>query len=192
MQGDPYGNADRVIVRVHHNTTVVRALAQPATTAGFTVALQVVVGVGNLTDGGAAGHEHHAGLAGRQTEHGVGPFAGGELRERTGGTGHSGALAGTELDAVHEGTNRNFAEREAVADFRSDAAAGGDHLAYLESFRSDDISLLSVFVLNQGDAGAAVRIILDGLHSLVTATDVTHGHLTGVVTTAGALERLTQ
>ena len=57
----------RVIVRVHHDTTVVRALAQPATTAGLAVALQVVVGVGNLTDGGAAGHEHHAGLAGRQT-----------------------------------------------------------------------------------------------------------------------------
>ena len=110
---------------------------------------------------------------------------------------------------MHEGTDRNFSERQAVADLRSDAAAGSNHLTDLESVRSDDVSLLSVFVLHEGDAGAAVRIILDGLngrgalvlgaaevddavHTLVTATEVTHGHLTGVVASARALEGLQQ
>ena len=110
---------------------------------------------------------------------------------------------------MNYGTYRNFTQREAVADLRSDAAAGSDYLTNLESLRGDDISLLAILILYKGDTCAAVRIVLDGengcragilvttevddtVHSLVTATDVTYGHLTGVVASACALERLQQ
>ena len=117
----------RVVDRVHHDTPVVGTAAQPAAATGLSEGLEVVVRVGNGTDGGAAGHEDHPGLARRQTQDGVRALTGGELREGAGGAGHDGALTGTELDVVHEGTYRNFAEREGVADLGRDALAGSDH-----------------------------------------------------------------
>ena len=127
-----FTTSHRVIVRVHDNTTVVRALAHPTAAARLTVALQVMIRVGNGTDRCTAGNEHHTGLARRKTKDCVVAFAGSELCGSTGGAGHSGALTGTELDVVHEGTYRNFTQREAVADFGSDTASGSDNLAYLE------------------------------------------------------------
>ena len=204
-----FTTSHRVIVRVHDNTTVVRALAHPTAATRLTMALQVMVRVGYGTDRCAAGNEHHTGFTGRETKNCVVAFAGSELCRSTGGAGHCSTLTRAELDVVYEGTNRNFGEREAVTNLRSDAATGSDNLSNLDAVRSDDVFLYSVFVLYESDACATVRIILDGpdgcgalvlgteevddaVHSLVTATDVTHGHLTGVVTTAGALERLTQ
>ena len=52
-----------MIHRVHDDTAVVRALAEPAPAAGLSMALEVVVSVGYLADGSTAGHEDHAGLA---------------------------------------------------------------------------------------------------------------------------------
>jgi hypothetical protein len=200
-----FTTSHRVIVRVHDNTTVVRTLAEPAATSGLSVALQVMIRIGNGTDRGTAGNEHHAGLTRRETKDCVVAFAGSELCRCTGGAGHCGALTGTELDVVNEGTYRNLGEREAVADLGSYAAARSDNLTNLDAVRSDDVFLDSVLVLDESDACAAVRIILDGLyrcgafvlgteevddavHSLVTATDVTHCHLAGVVAAASALE----
>ncbi len=163
--------------------------------------------VGHGAHGCAAGNQHHTGLAGRETENGVVAFTGGQLSERTGGTCHGGTLTGTELDVVDERTNRNFRERERVAQLRSDTATGSDNLTDLDAGRGDDVLLDAIFILDQGDAGAAVRIVLDGqnlggavvlraeevndtVHFLVTATDITHGHLTRVITAAGPLKRL--
>jgi hypothetical protein len=110
---------------------------------------------------------------------------------------------------VNHGTDRNLIEREAVADLGSDTATGLDLLAYLKALRSDDIPLLSIGILNKSDTSAAVRIVLDGknlcrlvvfvtkeiddtVHLLVSATDITHGHLTSVVASASPLKRLKQ
>ena len=153
-----------------------------------------------------AGNENHTGLTGRETKDSVVAFAGSELCGSTGGAGHRSTLTRAELDVVNEGTYRNFGEREAVTDLRSDSASRSDNLADLDAVRSDDVLLDSVFVLYESDACAAVRIILDGLdrcgalvlgteevddavHPLVTATDVTHCHLAGVVAAASALKR---
>ncbi len=198
-----------MIDRVHYNTTVVRALAEPAAASGLSVGFEVVVRVGHDTDGSAAADENHTGLAGGQTQDCVVAFAGCELCGSTGAAGHSGTLAGTELDVVYKGTNGDFTQGKAVADLGSDAAAGGDNLSYLDAVGSDDIPLLAVLILDEGDAGAAVRIILDGqngcgalilvaeevddtVHPLVAAADVANGHLAGVVAATRALERLKQ
>ena len=204
-----FTTSHRVIVRVHDNTTVVGALAKMATAAGLAVRLEVVVRVGHGTYGSAAAYENHTGLAGGQTQDCVVAFAGCELGAGAGAACHCGTLAGTELDVVHEGTDGDFTQRQAVADLGSDTAAGGHDLADLDSVGSDDITLLAILILDQGDAGAAVRIILDGhngcgalvfvaeevddaVHPLVAAADVTYGHLTGVVAAAGALKGFEQ
>ena len=74
-------------------------------------------------------------------------------------------------------------------------------LTYLQAVRSEDISLRTISVVQQSDASRTIGIVLDALDRsrdtvliflevdetkllLVTTTDVAHGHLTGVVTTA--------
>ena len=52
----------RVINRVHNDTTVVRASAEPTLATGLTVTLEVVVCIGYLTNGSAAADENHTGL----------------------------------------------------------------------------------------------------------------------------------
>ena len=198
-----------MIVRVHDDTTVVRALAEPAATACLSVGFEVVVGVGHDTDNCAAADEDHAGFARREAENCVVALACCELCAGTGAACHCGTLAGTELDIVYKGTDGNFTQREAVADLGSDTAAGGDNLTYLDTVGSDDITLLAILILYEGDAGAAVGVVLDGengcsafvlvaeevddtVHLLVAAAKVADGHLAGVVAATRALEGLKQ
>ena len=108
---------------------------------------------------------------------------------------------------MHERTHGDVGEREAVAQFRGGLLTGLDHLTDLQAVRGEDVALQAVLILDEGDAGGAVRIVLDGehgglefvavadevddaVHSLVSAATVTHGHLTGVVTSAGGLQGL--
>ena len=61
--GTAFTTTHRVIYRVHHDTSVVRADAEPALAAGLSVALEVVISVGYLADGCTAGYEDHTDLA---------------------------------------------------------------------------------------------------------------------------------
>ena len=201
-----FTTSHRVVYRVHDNSAVVRPAAEPAAAACLSGRLQIVVTIGNHTYSGTAGRKHHSGLARREAENSVVTFTRGELGVSTRGTGHCRTLSRAELDGVYVGSNWNFAERKSVAYLRSDAGAGLYDLADLDALRGDDIPFLAVRILYQSDAGAAVRIILDSLygsldivlvaqeivdtvHSLVTAADIAHCHLAGVVASAGSLER---
>ena len=147
----------RVIMRVHDDTTVVRAASEPAVATGLTERFQIMVGVGDGTDGSAAGDGDHAGLTGRETQDRIVAFTGGELGEGAGGTGHRGALSGTKLDGVDQGTHRNGGKREAVAHIRSGIGAGLEHLTDLQAVRGEDIALQAVLILDEGDAGGCGR-----------------------------------
>src|SRR5690606_5448002 len=90
------------------------------------------------------------------------------------------------------------------------ACTGFDAHSLLEAFRGDDVALLAVGVVEQGDASRAVRVVLDvsdlGRHAvlvitlevddavgaLVTATLVTRGDAPLVVAAALLRQRLDQ
>ena len=84
---------------------------------------------------------------------------------------------GLQLDGVDHGADRDVAQRQVVAGLDVGARAGLDPVALLQLVRRDDVALLAVGVVQQRDAGGAVRVVLDvsdlGRHAvLVGATEV--------------------
>ena len=176
-------------------------------TAGLTDHDVGVLGVANLADGGAAGHENATHLGGRHADDRVLALLTHELAGGTSGTGDSSALARLELDGVDEGTHGNLGQRHGVARLDVGAGTGDDGVADLEALGGQDVALLAVHVVEQGDASGAVRVVLDGsdlgrhavlvalevdhaVLALHAATLVAHGDATGVVTTGLDRQRL--
>lgn len=201
--------AHGVVDGVHDDAAVAGTATEPAAAAGLTADFEVVFGVGDDAYGGAAGLEDHAHFAAGHFDDGVLVVAGHELGVGAGGADHFSALAGTEFDVVDECAEGDFGECEGVADFWGDAFAGHDCLADLEALRGEDVAFFAVGVADEGDAGAAVGVVLDGfddsgdavfvafevdeaVHSFVAAADVAHGHLTLVVAAAGFAEAVDQ
>ncbi len=153
-------------------------------------------------DSGLAGSENLAGFAGRQFDDSIVPFAGDELGESAGRTCHEGALAGTKFDAVDKGTDGDGAQGKSVSYFGSGISAAEERRTYLEAVGGDDVGLDAVNVVEKGDAGRPVGVVLDALYycgdsveislkvydtvfALVSATKVTGGEMAFVVATAG-------
>ena len=101
-------------------------------------------------------------------------------------------------------TQRNLAQEERVAHLGSDTGAAHYGLTHLEAVRCDDVALHAVGINQECNACGTIGIVLDRFHSggdavlrtsevdhtvhlLVTAADVTHRHLTGIVAAARAL-----
>ena len=166
-----------------------------------------VLGIADLTDGGTAGHEDTAHLGGRHADDRVLALLAHELASGTSGTGDSGTLARLELDCVDEGTHGNLGQRHGIARLNVGAGTGNDGVADLEALGGQDVALLAVHVVKQGDASGTVRVVLDGSdlgrHAILIALEidnavltlnaaalVTHGDATGVVTTSLDRQRL--
>ena len=152
----------RVVDRVHRNAAVGGLDATPAVRAGLADGHVLVVRVANLADRRHALDQHAAGLAGRQLQQRVIAFLRDQLHLRAGRTGHLRALAGTQLDVVHDRAGRNVLQRQRVADQNVGLRAAHDLLADLQPERLNDVALFAVRIMNQRDARAAVRVVLDG------------------------------
>jgi hypothetical protein len=111
---------------------------------------------------------------------------------------------------VHDGADRDVAQRQAVARLDVGGRPVLDPVALLEPVRRDDVALLAVGVVQECDPGRAVGVVLDvrdlGRHAvLVVATEVddavgalvatalvTGGDPAGVVAAALAVQRADQ
>src|SRR5690349_14304830 len=167
----------RVVDGVHHDTADGRALALPAHAAGLAPVDIGLLGVADLTDGGAAADVDVAHLARRHPQLGAGALLGDELGAVAGGTGDLGTATGPELDAVDRRTDRDVAQRQVVARLDVSRRARLDRGALAHPERRDDVALLAVGEVQQRDAGGAVGVVLDvrdlRRHAvLVVATEV--------------------
>ena len=193
-----------VINRVHHDTTVVRTTTEPTAATGLTGAFESVVGVTYGTDGSLTCGEDTTRLTRRHLDDGVEPFARSKLSEDTRRANHLSALTWTKLDIVNDRTDRDVSQWEAVPYLRCSFCTRHHFLTYLQTVRSEDISLRTISVVQQSDTSRTIWVVLDALDRsrdtvlvslevdktkllLVTTTDVAHGHLTGVVTTTRLL-----
>ena len=136
-----------------------------------------MVGIAHDANGGAAGKEHAAKLRGGHAEHGVAVVLAHELHGGASGARDSGALARLELDRVDQGAHGDRGERHGVAGLDVDVLrAGNDHVADLEALGSEDIGLLAVHIVEEGNAGRTIGVILDGRdlcrHVIVNALKV--------------------
>ena len=124
------------------------------------------------------------------------------IRDSTGGTCNLGTAERAELNGVDNRTSRDVAQRQVVARLDVGVGAGLDAVTLLDALRCDDVALLTVCVVQQGDACGAVRIVLDLSHgcrhavlvpttevdeavlALVTAATMAGGHAAVVVAAA--------
>src|SRR5690606_12784529 len=139
----------------------------------------------------------------------VDAFAGDQLHAGAGGAGDLRALARLHLDAVHGGTDRDVAQRQAVAGTDRRIVARDHLVAGLQALGRDDIAALTVHVAQQRDVRGAVGIVLEPLDArgnaflvalevddavvlLVATAHVAGGDATVVVAATGLALRLEQ
>ena len=154
--------AVRVVAGVHDAAAYRRADAHVTLAACFTDLDVCVVDVADLTDGGFRVHRDQANFAAGQTNLRIRAFLCHELRRVARGANQLRALAGLELDAVDHRADRNVGNRQGVADFDVGGVAGNDRFANVEAERRDDVALFAVRIVEQGDVGRAVRVVLNG------------------------------
>src|SRR4051794_21392925 len=159
-----FATAVRVVDRVHGRAADGRALAEPARTAGLADRHVAVLDVADLADGRAAGEQHAAHLAGRETQRGVAAVLRDELHAGACGARHLAAPARLELDVVHERPSRDVLERQRIARLDVGADAGLHDRADADAGRREDVALEAVRVVQQRDARRAVRVVLDRGH----------------------------
>ena len=174
-RGAALAAAVRMVVRVHRYAAVLRANTEPAVTASLTDRDVLVFEIADLADRGAAIDVHLAELTRRHAEECIIAFLSHELCGRTSTADELCALADLELDIVYRRADRDVLERECVADLDISVRAGNDLIADLEAVRCEDVALLAVNVVEQSDAGAAVRIVLTraGIPSFVRLKSIT-------------------
>src|SRR6185312_6349620 len=112
--GAAFATAVRMVHRVHDHAAHGRADALPALGAGLAELAQVVFGIADFADRGAALHRDAAGFTRAQAQRGVTGFARDQLRRGAGAARKLRALARLHLDAMHGGTDRDVAQRQRV------------------------------------------------------------------------------
>ena len=111
---------------------------------------------------------------------------------------------------MHNGTQGDVAQLQRVAGLNVRANASLDVIALLQAGRSEDVALLAIRVVEEGDAGRAVGVVLNvsdrrrdavlvvttevnhAVLALMTAAAVAGGHATVVVTATGLVQRAQQ
>src|ERR1700733_13598472 len=172
--GTPLTTAHRVIDGIHRDASVVRPLAEPTRAPGLPERDVRVVQVRHLPDHRAALQVNHADFARRQAELGIVPVLGHEGRTRAGRPDELSPLALLHLDVVHQRAEGDVAQGHGIAGLDVGVPARDDLVADREAVRSENVALLAVDVVKEGDARGAVRIVFDrgdagGDADLVTA-----------------------
>src|SRR5512140_521298 len=163
-RGAAFTAAHRVIHRVHRDAAVVRPPAEPAAAAGLADHDVFMLEIADLSHRAVALLVEDPHLARRELHLRVLPFLGDELAGRSGAAADLAAATRNDLQVVDVRAERDQSQRQRVPhpDFRF--RPGFEPVADRESVRGDDVTLLTVRVDEQRDAGRAVRIVLDRVH----------------------------
>ena len=190
----------RVIHRVHCSAPGLGPDAQPAFAAGLAKRYVRVVAVANLSDGGHARGEHHTHLARRHAQRRVLALFGHDLGRGSRRAHHLAALAGLEFDVMDLSAERDVADRHGVGRSNIHLGAGNHRVAHHEADWRQDVALFTIGIVQQGDVGGTVGVVLDGrnfrrnielfaaevddsIQPLVAATAMARGYVTLVVAT---------
>src|SRR5579859_104171 len=156
--------AERMVDRVHGDSAGLRPDTLPAIAARLADRDQLGFGVADLAEGRPAVDRYPAHLGGRQAEGGLVAFLGHQLDAHTGTPGQLATATGLQLDVVNGGPDGDVAKGQGVARADLGALPVAQDVTDLDPSRGEDVALLSVVVVEQGDAGGAVGVVLDGGH----------------------------
>jgi hypothetical protein len=183
---------------IHGDTTNCRSDTAPAFGTGFTQFFKVVLGVGYFTDRGATACRDFAHFTRPQPQGRILAFTRNQLNGSTGTSRDLSTFTWFHLYAVHNRTDRNIAQWQAVTRFDSSIPATLDSITGPQALGRNNISALAVGVQHQRDMRRAVRIMFYALNAaidtvlvalevdntivfLMTSTAVTRRYATGVV-----------
>src|SRR5258705_10030272 len=153
--------AERVIHRVHGDATHPRAPPQPATLARLADGEQLVLGVADLADRGETLAAHHPHFRRAEPQRHVVAFLRHDLRARARAAAQLPTLADLQLHVVHGGAQRDLEQRHRVPHSDVRSRPGDDAVRDAQSLGREDVALLAVAVVQQGDARRPVRVVLD-------------------------------
>ena len=126
-----------------------------------------------------------------------------KLSSNTSGANELSALTGIKLDVVNERTNGDISDRKCVSGLDISVSRRINYVSVCKTYRSDDVALVAVLVLEKCDVSCSVRVVLnadyssctfigvslevdDSVLDLVSATLVSNGD-SAVAVTAGVL-----
>ena len=116
--------------------------------------------VGNLADGCVASIRNVTKFAAGKTDKCILAFFSHELCHGTCGTNKLCAFSGIKLYVVDESTNGDVGKGKSVAGDDVCFRTGNNFIAGFHSVRSNDVSLLAVFILNKSDVCGTVGVVL--------------------------------
>src|ERR1035437_4471644 len=161
--GLAFAAAVGVVDRVHGHAAHGRAYAAPAHATGLAHRFQRMLFIADFADGGAALDVHLAHFAGAQAKLGVTALAREELHRGAGRARNLHAFAGQHLDAMHGGADRNIAQRQGIARLDWRFRTRHELHAHRDALGRDDVAALAVRIAQQGQIGAAIRIVFQAL-----------------------------
>src|SRR5580704_8609484 len=156
-----FAAAERMVDGVHGHAAHRGTAALPPVTAGLAELDVALLGVAHLAHRGPTGRVDPPDFAGRHPQLGVAALLGEQLHPRAGGPRDLRAAARAHLDGVHHGAGRDAAQRQRVARLDVGPGAALHPVAHRQALRADDVALLAVRIVQQGDSGGAVRVVLD-------------------------------
>src|ERR1044072_799380 len=156
-----FAAAERMIDRVHRDAAHPRAAAEPARLPRLADRQQLVLRIADFADRGETLAAHHAHFGRAQAQCHVVAFLRHDLHAGAGAAAVRPAAADLELDVVHRGAGRDLDQRHPIPDADIRAGTGHDVVADVQPLRRQDVALLAVRVMQQGDARGAVRIEFD-------------------------------
>jgi hypothetical protein len=120
-----------------------------------------VIHIANLADSGCAVLKDQANLTGWQADLSVFAFFGDQSGSSSSRANQLAPSAGFELDIMDPCSSRDAAQGQRIAGGNFSLWAGHDCIAYPQSHRGNDISLLTIRVVQQGQTSCPIGVILN-------------------------------
>lgn len=157
-----FTTAERMAHRVHRGSANVRTSTHPAFSPGLSQDDVHVLRIGDDANRGSAVRTDTSHFTRRKCDLRPILFSGSENAATASTPAQLATAARLEFDVMDSHPQGNLAQRHAVTDARLDVLGTTHYLiASLEPFGSEDVTLLAIDVLDKGDAGSTVRVILD-------------------------------
>src|SRR5437763_319359 len=156
--------AERVVDRVHGHATGLGADALPPVATCLAPRHQLGLEVADLAEGSPAVDRHAPHLGRGQPEGGEGPLLGHQLHAHPGTARELAPRTRPQLDVVHDRAHRDVPQRQGVAGTDLGSLAALEQVPDLDAGGRQDVALLAVEIVQQGDAGVAVGVVLDRRH----------------------------
>src|SRR6266404_8896394 len=156
-----FAAAEGVIDGVHRHAADAGAAAQPPRLPRLADRQQLVLGVPDFANRRKALAAHHPHFRRAEPERDVVALFGHDLRARPRAAAQLAAARDLQLDVVHRGAQRDLEQRHRIAGANVRPGPRDHRVADVQPFGREDVALLAVIVVQQGDARGPVRIVLD-------------------------------